>query len=164
VTTRRPRRRQAAAPPTIWQRIPAWGKYAAALGAMAAFLGAMAGYWTSWGLPHPAFRPAYDDFVSEMLTRARGEIERKVGEVEKTVTSVSAKADRNNHDQLETKLATLAVHESLLRAQLTALERDKAYANSFSLRNRADELRAHIESLRKEHTEVQTRLRADRGS
>lgn len=144
---------------SILARMPKWGKYAAAGTAIMAFLGAIAGNWTSWGFPYFALRPSYDEFVSKTVSSARKDIESKIEKLDDGTRLIASKADRNNIDVLRARIATIAVHESLLRAQLTAVHKDPAFTKSYNLQNQARDYEAHITSLKEEHRQAVEALR-----
>jgi hypothetical protein len=145
------------------RHIPEWGKLAAGLAAIIGLLTILAGWWTSWGGRYPAWRPDYDDLMAKKISGAKQEIEQKVEKVEQLAQTGVNKADRNNLDQLETKRVALEAHESILRAQLTAIKRDPAFAKSFSLQNEAVRIDGHIQSPQQQNRDVQSRIQAERG-
>jgi signal recognition particle GTPase len=145
-----------------WHRLPAAGKAAGALAAIGALIGTLAATWVSLGFPYPPLRPAYDTFVETKVVAAKKEVEKKVEEVSKEIKTVSGKADRNNLDQLESKLLTLDVHYSLTNAQLTAIKRDPAFEKSYNLRNQAAEFEGRLNSIIEQKKAVQDKIRQER--
>jgi signal recognition particle GTPase len=154
-----PRRRQSMG---WWHRLPAAGKAAGALAAIGALIGTLAATWVSLGFPYPPLRPAYDTFVETKVVEAKKEVEKKVEDVSKEVKTISGKADRNNLDQLESKLLTLDVHYSLTNAQLTAIKRDPAFEKSYSLKNQAAEYEGRLNSINEQKKAVQDKIRQER--
>jgi signal recognition particle GTPase len=157
---REPRRRRASM--EWWHRLPFAAKAAGWLAALGSALGTLAALWISWGFPYPPLRPAYDTFVETKVVAAKKEVEKKVEEVSKEIKTVSGKADRNNLDQLESKLLTLDVHYSLTNAQLTAIKRDPAFEKSYSLKNQAAEFEGRLNSIIEQKKAVQDKIRQER--